>query len=234
VSSLVLRVASIRAATHTSRIVRLSLNGTPFPYQAGQAALVGPADRPDRVPFSLASAPEETAERGWLELLMKVDAAGRWGAHFEPLVRGQRLEVGGPRGSFVFPEHGDERRLLFIAGGTGIAPLRAMIRHAQLSAWPGRMSLLYSARTPRDFAYLRELRGMARRGEINLALTATRECTPRWPGERGRIAVEQLGQLVEDAATRCFVCGPVAMVADVRPMLRAFGIESSRIHVEDW
>ena len=233
-SSLVLRVASVRAATHTSRIVRLNLDDAVFPYQAGQAALVGPADRPDRVPFSLASAPEETAQRGLLELLVKIDASGRWGAHFEPLARGHRLEVRGPRGSFVFPEHRGERRLLFIAGGTGIAPLRAMIRHAQLSAWPGRMSLLYSARTPRDFAYLPELRGMARRAEIRLALTATRECRPRWPGERGRIAAAQLGRLVEDSATLCFVCGPAAMVADVPPMLRTFGIDASRIRVEDW
>lgn len=233
-SSLVLRVASVRAATHTSRIVRLSLDGAAFPYQAGQAAFLGPADRPDRAPFSLASAPEETAQHGFLELLVKVDTSGRWGAHFDPLRRGQRLEVRSPRGSFVFPEHRDERRLLFIAGGTGIAPLRAMIRHAQLSAWPGRMSLLYSARTPRDFAYLTELRGMARRDEIKLALTATRECTPRWPGERGRIASAQLGRLVDDSATLCFVCGPAAMVADVPPMLRAFGIDAARIRIEDW
>ena len=229
-----LRVASVRAATRTARIVRLGLDGAPFPYQAGQAALVGPPDRPERMPFSLASAPEETAQDGFLELLVKIDASGRWGAHFEPLRRGQRLEVRGPRGSFVFPQHRDERRLLFIAGGTGIAPLRAMIRHARLSAWPGRLSLLYSARTPRDFAYLRELRVMARRGDIKLALTATRECTPRWPGERGRIAAAQLGRLVEDSATLCFVCGPAAMVADVPPMLRAFGIDASRIRVEDW
>ena len=109
-----------------------------------------------------------------------------------------------------------------------------MIRHAQLAAWPGRMSLLYSARTPRDFAYLRELRGMAQRGVIKLALTATRECTPRWLGERGRIAAAQLGRLIQDSATLCFVCGPAAMVAEVPPMLRAFGIDAGRIRVEDW
>jgi ferredoxin-NADP reductase len=144
------------------------------------------------------------------------------------------MEIRGPRGSFVFPEDRRERRLLFIAGGTGIAPLRAMIRHAQLSSRPGRISLLYSARTPRDFAYLPELRRMARRGAIRLALTATRECTPRWSGDRGRIAAEPLGRLIDDPATLCFVCGPAAMVADVPPMLRAFGVDAHRIRVEDW
>lgn len=233
-AALVLRVASVRSATKTSRIVRLSLDGSAFRYRAGQAALIGPLDRADRVPFSIASAPEESATGGYLEFLIKVDGADRWGEDFEPLVRGRRMEVRGPRGSFVFPAEGREHRLLFIAGGTGIAPLRAMIRHAQLSSRPCRISLLYSARTPRDFAYLPELRRMASRGAIRLALTATRECTPRWSGDRGRIAAGPLSRLIDDPATLCFVCGPAAMVADVPPMLRAFGVDASRIKVEDW
>jgi len=109
-----------------------------------------------------------------------------------------------------------------------------MIRHAILSGNPGRLSLLYSARTPKDFAYLSELRAMARRGEINLSLAATREFPPRWRGERGRLAATQLAQLVDDPATLCFVCGPAAMVADVPPMLEVLGIDRSRIRLEDW
>jgi ferredoxin-NADP reductase len=232
--SLELRVASVRLATKTSRIVRLDLDGAPFRYHAGQAALLGPMNRSDRIPFSIASAPEESDRHGHLEFLVKIDAAGRWGSHFEPLARGQRLEVRGPRGTFVLPEHRGERRLLFIAGGTGIAPLRSMIRHAQLTSRPGAIRVLYSARTPRDFAYLRELRGMARRREIKLALTATRDCPPDWSGSRGRIAAEPLGRLVDDTATLCFVCGPASMVADVPPLLRGFGIDAARIRVEDW
>jgi ferredoxin-NADP reductase len=234
VRPLALRVSSVRAATHTSRVIRLDLDGHSFRYQAGQAALVGPVDQPDRVPYSLASAPEETARYGWLEFLLKVDGSGRWGADFDPVARGQHLEVRGPTGSFVLPAHRSERRLLFIAGGTGIAPLRSMIRHVQLLEQATRISLLYSARTPRDFAYLSELRGMARRGSITLALTATRECTPRWRGDQGRIAAAQLAGLVDDPATLCYVCGPATMVADVPPMLRALGIDASRIRVEDW
>jgi ferredoxin-NADP reductase len=190
------------------------------------------------VPYSIASAPEEAAQDGQLEFLIKLDSASRWGIRFDPLARGQQLVMRGPRGSFVFPEvvndNGGERRLLFIAGGTGIAPLRSMIRHAQMSGRGGRISLLYSARTPHDFAYLGELRGMARRGEITLSLTATRECTERWRGDRGRIAAAQLARLVDDPATLCFVCGPAAMVADVPPMLEALGIDKGRIRLEDW
>ncbi len=225
---------SVRRATPGSRIVRVALDGVPFPYAAGQVAMIGPPDGSDRIPYSLASAPEETQQEGYLEFLTKVDGAGRWGAHFPPLRRGATLGVRGPSGSFVFPERPRERRFLFIAGGTGIAPIRSMIRHAVLSGIEGRFRLLYSARTPHDFAYLPELRGMARRGEMELALAATREVRPRWPGERGRIAPAQLAQLLDDPATLCFVCGPAAMVADVPPMLHALGVDRNRVRLEDW
>jgi ferredoxin-NADP reductase len=234
VSDLVLRVSSVRRATPGSRIVRLALDGVPFRYAAGQVAALGPAGGPERVPYSLASAPEDTVREGYLEFLTKVDGGGRWGAHFAPLRRGMALAVRGPSGSFVFPEHPREHRFLFIAGGTGIAPMRSMIRHAVLSGIDGRLRLLYSARTPHDFAFLPELRGMARRGELDLALAATREVRPRWPGERGRIAPAQLAGLLDDPATLCFVCGPAAMVADVPPMLHALGVDRHRIRLEDW
>lgn len=94
--------------------------------------------------------------------------------------------------------------------------------------------MLYSARTPDDFAYGAELRRLARHGEISLVLTATRESAPRWRGKRGRIVPGELALLVDDAATLCFVCGPASMVADVPLMLENLGIDRARIRVEDW
>lgn len=233
-SERVLRVSSVRRATPSSHIVRLDLGGAPFPYWPGQIAMLGPRDRSTRAPYSIASAPEDVARDGAIEFLIKTDAAGRWGEDFEGLRRGAWLGVRGPSGEFVFPDAPRERRFLFIAGGTGIAPLRSMIRHAILARIPGRFRLLYSARTPDDFAYLPELRAMTRRGEIELSLTATREMTPRWRGSKGRIVPPQLALLVDDPATLCFVCGPASMVEDVPPMLRKLGIEKSRILLEDW
>lgn len=224
----------VRRETAGTRIVRVDLGGEPFGFEAGQAALLGPPAGDERVAYSIASAPEEARRNGELEFLIKTDGSGRWGERFPELRRGLRLAVDGPVGSFAFPARLDERRLLFIAGGTGIAPLRSMIRHALTRGDDSRIRMLYSARTPHDFAYGRELRGMARRGQIDLLLTATREFEGRWRGRRGRVAAEQLASLVDDTATRCFVCGPAAMVADVPPMLRDLGISESRIHLEQW
>jgi ferredoxin-NADP reductase len=234
VPDLVLRVSSVRRTTPSASTIRLDLDGAPFHYRAGQVASLGPAGSSHQIPYSIASAPEETAARASLEFLIKTDSAGRWGNHFETLRRGSLLTVRGPSGSFTFPDLPRERYFLFIAGGTGIAPLRSMIRHAVLSRRSGHIRLHYSARTPHDFAYLPELRGMARRGEIGLSLTATREMTPRWRGARGRIVAAQLTPLVEDPATLCFVCGPTSMVAEVPVILQDLGIERGRILVENY
>lgn len=231
---LVLRVVSVRKETPATRIVRLDLEGEPFSYLAGQAATIGPADRDERVPYSIASAPEDTSRDGHLEFLIKVHADGRWGEDFDVPRRGSRLTVHGPLGNFVFPDEPEERRFLFIAGGTGIAPVRSMIRHALARRQPGRMRLFYSARTPVDFPYLRELRALARQRCIELTLTATRECSARWRGGRGRIAAAQLAPLVDAPETLCFVCGPAAMVDEVPVMLRQLGVSRTRIRLEDW
>jgi len=234
VRDLVLRVRSVRRATPSSRIVSLDLDGASFSYRAGQVASLRPEGPGDRVPYSIASSPEETATNSTLQFLIKLDSSGRWGDHFAPLRRGARIAVRGPSGSFVFPDAPAERHFLFIAGGTGIAPLRSMIKHAVLSGRPGHLALLYSARAPRDFAYLPELRRMARAGQLELTTTATREMPTRWRGARGRIAAAQLTGLVKSPETLCFVCGPAAMVSDVPPMLETLGVDRARIRLEDW
>lgn len=164
---------------------------------------------------------------------MKPDST-EWGERLAGLRRGARLEVSGPVGRFVFPEAPDERDFLFVAGGTGIAPLRSMIVHALSSRQKGRLSLLYSARTPSDFAYLPEIREYERQGRVTLSLTATREVPVRWRGEKGRITAERLDALVQTPHTLCFVCGPAAMVDDVPRMLLDLGIRRERIRLEEW
>jgi ferredoxin-NADP reductase len=213
--------------------MRLALDGAQFSYQPGQVAMLGIVGQSELVPYSIASAPEESQQYGCLEFLLKIESH-RWGVHLAGLRRGARIIVRGPVGSFVFPPNPEERQLLFVAGGTGIAPLRSMICHA-FSAHPlARLHLLYSARAPSDFAYLPELKRYARQGRLQLALTATREVPARWRGERGRITMERLASLVETPETLCFVCGPAAMVDDVPRMLRELGIDERRIRIEDW
>jgi ferredoxin-NADP reductase len=228
------RISSVTRATTSTRIVRVDLAGAPFTYLPGQAATLGVVGHAGAVPYSIASAPEETARYGWLEFLIKIEASGRWGHRFDRLARGMRVTLGGPLGIFTFPPRPKDRRFLFIAGGTGIAPVRAMLAHIELARVRGRARLLYSARTPDDFPYLTELRRRVAQGRLELTLTATREVGARWRGERGRIGGNRLAALVDHPDTLCFVCGPATMMHDVPLMLMGLGIAKSRILVEEW
>lgn len=198
--------------------------------------MIGPADHEKRVPYSIASAPAETRESGRLDFLIKTEPSGRWGRQFDALQAGDELAVDGPFGSFLFPATPHEQRFLFIAGGTGIAPIRAMIQQASLTGVPGEMKLLYSAKTADDFAYLPELRELASQRGLRLRLHVTREIsvTESEHFARGRISAAQIASLVDDPATLCFVCGPESMVDAVPQMLLELGIERTRIKIEEW
>ena len=230
---LTLPIRDVQAATSRARIVRLDLGGALFPYRPGQAVFLGAHGQPHRRPYSLAAPPEDALQEAMLELLIGVDAEGQPGPHLaiEPAAL---VDIEGPIGRFTFPDTPSERHFLFIAGGTGIAPLRAMLRHA-LGVPHQALGLFYSARTPDDFAYERELRALADVGRLELHQTVTRAPDPDlWTGARGRVGRQDLQPLVHDAATLCFVCGPPAFVAEIPPLLEEIGVTRPRIRTEEW
>jgi ferredoxin-NADP reductase len=230
---LTLPIRDVIAATPRARGVRIDLDGHDFSYAAGQALLIADQGYEKLRPYSIAGSPEDAQRDRCLELLVGVDADGSPGAHLT-LNPGQLVEVEGPLGSFTFPPAPEERRFVFIAGGTGIAPLRAMLRHALVL--PHRnIGLFYSARTPDDFAYERELRTLAADGAIELRQTVTRVSGDAdWSGARGRLTRDALGELIHDPATLCFVCGPPALVDEMPRLLEDMGIPRSRIRIEEW
>jgi sulfhydrogenase subunit gamma (sulfur reductase) len=217
--------------TPTTRRIRLALDGAPFRYRAGQAATLA-AGSAESTPYSIASAPHETSREAWLEFLVKVDGSSRFGAIVDTLQPGTRINVEGPVGSFTLPDPSPGAPLLFIAGGTGIAPLRSMILEALHAGNDGGLALVYSARTPDEFAYLHELRALADRGRLALTLTLTGEAQD-WGHARGRTGPAHLSNLVS-ADTMAYICGPPAMVKEVPVALTSIGLPRTQIRTEDW
>ncbi len=231
---LTLSIRTVLPATPRARVVRVDLQGERFPYLPGQALLIADHGYERRKPYSIAAAPGDAARERSLELLVGVDLEGLAGPHLT-LESGQLVDVEGPIGRFSFPTTPMEDSFVFIAGGSGIAPLRAMLRHA-LDTSHRRIGLFYSARTPGDFAYEDEWRRLAEDGRIEFRQTITRDSTApsEWTGERGRIGRDALASLVHGPATLCFVCGPPALVNDVPRLLDDLGIARERIRLEEW
>jgi NAD(P)H-flavin reductase len=229
---LTLSIRDVLPATPRARIARIDLDGHAFDYAPGQAVSIATHGQEKRRPYSIAAAPEDARRDGWLELLIGVNAEGTAGSHLT-LEPGIQVDVEGPLGSFTFPPAPDERRFIFIAGGTGIAPLRAMMQRA-LHLPHRNVGLFYSARTPDEFAYESELRKLAQAGEIELRQTVTRASDTEWAGPRGRLNRAALEELVHDPATLCFVCGPPALVDEIPRILTEMGIPRERIKMEEW
>lgn len=230
---LTLPVSEIRTATPRALSVRLALDGRHLPYRAGQAILAGRAGQPIRRPYSLATAPHEAEARRELELLVGLDLEGSPGPHLAGIAPGMAVDVEGPIGSFEFPADPEEERFLFLAGGTGIAPLRAMVHHALARSAAWTLGVLYSARSPEEFAYGDELARLAASGAITLRRAITRPDERTWTGARGRINAELVAELA-DPDTLCFVCGPHAFVEAMLPLLTETGVPARRVRVEDW
>jgi NAD(P)H-flavin reductase len=229
---LTLPIRDVTSATPRARVVRIALKGQPFDYAPGQAVRVATHGADKRHPYSIAAAPADARREGCLELLVGVDVDDAPGGHLM-LEPGVEIDVEGPLGSFIFPPEPEERRFLFIAGGTGIAPLRAMLRHA-LDIPHGQIGLLYSARTADEFAYQEEFRTLARGGRLELNETVTRAAGEDWTGGRGRIGPAVLQGLVHDPATLCFICGPAAMVDEMPKLVEELGVPRRRIRIEEW
>ena len=228
-------LADVAAATPRSRLVAVDLRDSVFDFRAGQAVLFGAHGQAERRPYSIACSPERAAETRRLELLIALEPSGVIGSHLPSTAIGTRVDLDGPLGTFLVPETLTCPRLLFVAGGTGIAPLRAMIDHVLRRDPSRRLSLLYSARRGDEFAFIDELRAHADAGRIELHQTVTRDESATWAGGRGRIGRTHFESVLHDAAaTLCFVCGPRTMVTEAVASLQELGVPESAIRTEGW
>jgi ferredoxin-NADP reductase len=228
-------LAKVLTIAPRSRLVQVDVTGAGFEFQPGQAVLVGAHAQPERRPYSIASSPDETRDTGLLDLLIAVEQNGGLGSHFGSGTPGTLVDVEGPLGSFTLPPLTPHQRVLLVAGGTGIAPLRSMLDHMFRRQSSSRISLLYSARSSEDFAFIEEFRRHADAGMLELHQTVTRDHDASWSGQRGRIGRSHFEAVLHDPAdTLCFVCGPEPLVAESVMTLKALGVPDAQIRTEQW
>ncbi|MCA1583789.1 MAG: hypothetical protein LC791_03105 [Acidobacteria bacterium] len=230
--SLILTARDVEHATPRTRIIRLALDAQPFSFLAGQAVMAGLPIGAVRKPYSIASSPAQTARAREIELLVQIEETDAADPHLDRATPGTAVEITGPFGSFVLPHTIPERRLFFLAGGTGIAPLRSMMWDGLERNLADRVAVVYSARSPEEFAYESELRRLATEGRIELHLTVTRDVVSTWGGLRGRIDRQLVASVLREPVTHCVVCGPPALVADATDLLRDLGVDEQRILTE--
>lgn len=151
------------------------------------------------------------------------------------LVIGDRVELRGPIGGYFVWEPSRGGPLQLVAGGSGIAPLMAMLR-ARLEAGsdvPVRM--LLSWRSGEDVIYADELHAIARDATgVEITHTFTRLAPDGWTGRTGRLDRNALAELAWAPSERplAYVCGPTGLVEAVASALVELGHDPARVLTE--
>jgi len=182
--------------------------------------------------YSIASAPED----GRLALVVERLEDGEVSPYLTDELRvGDRLELRGPIGGWFIWEAKEGGPLLLVAGGSGIAPLMAMIRHRAAARSEVPTRLLYSSRSREDTIYAGDLdRLAAENGALEVFHTLTRSQPSGWTGYSRRIDREMLEEVAPSPGQRplVFVCGPTPLVETVATALVELGHDPTRVKTE--
>jgi ferredoxin-NADP reductase len=181
--------------------------------------------------YSIASAPEDAQVALTIE---RIDDGEVSPYLAEELRAGDELEIRGPIGGHFTWRVQDGGPLLLIAGGSGLVPLMAMLRHhhAQDSTVDAR--LLLSARAWDDVLYRDELAAIGENAVVQAHYTLTRGQPEDWTGFSGRVDAAMLTEVgpTPDERPRIYVCGPTAFVEHTADLLIDLGHPPQAIRAE--
>lgn len=178
-------------------------------------------------PYSIASSPNRSDT---IDLLFNLVPGGPGSEYLYGLQPGDQTMFRGPAGSFVVRD--SPRDLLFVATGTGIAPIRSMLLALAEAGSSRRVTLFWGVRSERDLYYQDELADLASRLPHFRYTTTLSRPGPGWEGTSGRVTPLVDREIASVENLDVFLCGNGGMIRDVRDLLRRKGL--CRIHVEQY
>ena len=231
------RLARARMLSPQVRELELErVDGAVFDFQAGQwVSLVLPlAEGEARRAYSIASPPDGRA--GFEVAVTKVDG-GPGSTFLHQLPVGGTLRSIGPQGFFTRPRNAPHPSL-FVGTGTGVTPLRSMIRDALAAGETSPMRLVFGVRYEIDRLYREELEALEAKHPNFRAFYTISRAQPDWTGRTGYVQahVEALWRELEPAGgapPHVYICGLERMVGTVRDLMRKqLGVDRKRVHSE--
>jgi ferredoxin-NADP reductase len=185
--------------------------------------------KPVKKPYSIASPPHF---KDRIELCIKRVEGGFVSNWFFQLKIGDRVEFTGPKGVFKIheplPEH-----LMFVATGTGIAPLRAQFHHLLEKGHRGKITLVFCNRYETEILFEQELKDLAAKyPNFNYVPVISRP--KAWTGEKGYVQDVIRRRFSDPKGIQVYICGLVPMVNDLKACLMEIGYPKEAIHFEKW
>ena len=232
------QIASLKAIKPETPTVKTFTLAPPYwsPHRAGQhvdVRLVAPDGYQAQRSYSIASEPERAGE---VDLTVERLEDGEVSSYLhDVLIVGDQLELRGPIGGYFVWEARLGGPLLLIAGGSGVVPLMAMIRHRRASGSSTPARLLYSSRSIEDVIYREELDRLAAAGDgLDVRQTLTRSQPAGWQGYARRIDRDMLREVAwpRDEAPLVYVCGPTSFAESAADILVELGYDPLAVRIE--
>jgi NAD(P)H-flavin reductase/ferredoxin len=223
------RVVAQEQLTHDISSLRIQLDEA-LPYKAGQFAQLSLDSLPGVArSYSFATAVQPNAQVSFF--VRKVEGGQFSGhVHGQSLV-GQSVKVEGPLGDFWLRQA--DAPLLLVAGGSGLAPILALLEDALAQGVQRPVHLLFGARSQTDLYGLATIEALAKAWPVAFQFTPVLSAEPEgsgWAGARGMVGEAVAGQLLPGA--HAYLCGPPPMVDAISTLLRERGVPREHIHAD--
>lgn len=208
------------------------LGGKTLDFKAGQHLKLFASAGANPMYFSIASPPRLNDA---FELCVTRVAGGAKASEFMHLLpEGGELKAEGPLGKFTLPDGEPPRDAVFVAAGSGIAPLRSMILDLVDRGTLRELRLLFGVRTENDILYREEWKTLEEACPNFKARFILSRPEGVWTGNKGYVQ-DQLksGDFVaQPREADYYICGLAKMIEGVKAGLMALGVDEARVHYE--
>lgn len=215
-----------------------------FIYDPGNFVMLSlPEDKEDkkkRRAYSISSSPSETIRTNLISVTIKLVEGGYFTTKIfseEFSKNHPRLFLAGPYGHSVFSNRkpSDIKSIALFAGGSGIAPVRSLMKYFY-DLYPNvNVTLFYSFRTPDEYAFKNDIEEMLKNINYKGFITVTRYQGDYWRGLRGRIDRNLLLDTLTGSEDMYYLCGNISFVDEIkRILLTDLGISKDKVISEAW
>lgn len=194
-----------------------------FPHHSGQYIQLG-LTPDDLKPFSIASAPRED---GQIECHIRRYAQDDWMSQLFPLKPGDRVFVSGPHDQYLLPHNlPEDQPIIFVAGGTGYAPMKALLQEALRRELKNPIHFYWGAKNPVELYEDEAMQALAKAHGIRY-ITVLSEAEDTAQGLTGWVHLQVLKDLPDLSGRRVFLCGPWGMQETAKQDFLAAGLAES-------
>jgi len=225
------KIARATELTHDILDVGIELDGTLNDYLPGQYAEItvpGVIEQPRSYSFSRAPSHEKPNEVSFFIRRVPNGELTEW-LNAENRV-GHRVTLEGPHGTFYLRDA--KGPILLVAGGSGLAPIRALLQQIEEEGLENDITLIFGARTQKDLYCLDEIEKLAAnvKGKFKfLPVLSIEKPGNGWAGATGHCPDAITAEMFDPSSSNVYLCGPPVMIDAAVARLKSMGLEDSHI-----